>query len=484
MNRYFLVPLLGIVATVTLQTQSVFAFERSEISAKIKEFTVQIDGEATGTGTIIEQNGDTYTVITCWHVVQSLGSYQVIAPDGEKYRATDIKNLTDVDLATIKFTSSKVYSVAQLGDSQAIAEGINTHVVGYPDPIPGIPDRIYTFLNSGIVAKLTNAENGYQIIHDNPSTPGGSGGGIFDVNNRLIAVNGQSISDGNTGKVYGKGIPIEIYLATRSDLKIPVATAGKLDLVTLGMQKYKQKDYQGAIALFNRALATDVNNIDAYFRRGSAFLALQDYAAAIADFSRFLQLSPNNHLAYFYRGYIRAEREDYQNALADYNRAIQLDFNFDPAYINRGVARAKLGDIQNALADYDRAIQLNPEAATAYYNRGLVYGRDLGDYQKALVDFSQAIELTPEDAEVYVDRGNVYTLLKKTRSAIDDYTQAISINPQHAQAHYNRGIAYSQENEPEKALADLQRAATLFQARGDDANYQRALDLVREIQGI
>ncbi|MGF1541988.1 MAG: trypsin-like peptidase domain-containing protein [Pleurocapsa sp.] len=285
MNRYFpVVPILGIVATVTLQNQPVFALENAEISAKIKEFTVQIDGaEESGTGTIIEQNGDTYTVITCWHVVQSLGSYQVVTPDGETYQATDIKNLPNVDLATIKFTSSKAYSVAQLGDSQTITEGTNTYVAGYPDPIPGIPDRIYTFFYSNIVGRLTDADKGYQIIHDNPSTPGGSGGGIFDVNIRLIAVNGQSVSDGNTGKVYGKGIPLEIYLATRNDLQIPVEVAAQQDFVSMGITKYKQEDYQGAIADFNRALEEDVNNIEAYYSRGSAFFALQDYTAAIAE---------------------------------------------------------------------------------------------------------------------------------------------------------------------------------------------------------
>ena len=41
MNRFF--PLIGVVATITLQTQSVSALERSEIAAKAKEFTVQID---------------------------------------------------------------------------------------------------------------------------------------------------------------------------------------------------------------------------------------------------------------------------------------------------------------------------------------------------------------------------------------------------------------------------------------------------------
>jgi tetratricopeptide (TPR) repeat protein len=485
-NQFFpLVPIIGVVAAVIMPSESVLALENAELRTKLKAITVQIEGKATGTGTIIEHDGDTYTVLTCWHVVQSQGNYQVITASGEKYQVTEIKNIPNVDLATVTFTSSTNYPTSELGDSQAIIEGTSTYVMGYPDSFQGLPEKRNLFLLKAEVASvLAHNDQGYTIIHDNPSTPGGSGGGIFDTNGRLIGINGRYISEGNTGKAYGKAIPLQTYLATRSDLRISKNVAPSLDLVSEARAKLKAEDYQGAIALFNQALASESNNLEAYYSRGEAFFSLKDYEAAIADFNRFLQLSPNNQVAYFYRGYIRAEKGDYQGAIADYNQAIQLDANLDLTYTNRGFAYAKLGDTQNAISDYDQAIQLNPESATAYYNRGLVFGRDLGDYQKALADFTKSIELAPEDAQVYVDRGNVYNLLAERRSAIDDYSQAIKLNPQHSEAHYNRGLAYSQENEPEKALEDLKRAATLFEAQGDRANYQRALDRIREIQGM
>jgi tetratricopeptide (TPR) repeat protein len=487
MNRYFsLVPIIGVVATITLQSHFVFALEGSEIPAKVKEFTVQIDGEATGSGTIIEHNGNTYTVLTCWHVVNIPGKYRVITPDRETHEVTEIKNIPNVDLATVQFTSSKTYQTAELGDSSTATIGKNIYVAGYPDSnsFEGIPEGTYFFLDAKVASQLSKGKQGYTIVHDNPATPGSSGGGIFDTNGRLIGINGRATVEGEIGKAYGIGIPLQIYLATRTDLKIPANVAVTQDIVSIGIQKLKKKDYQGAIAEFNKALEADTNNIEAYYSRGAAFFILKDYEAAIADFNQFLHLNPNNHFAYFYRGYIRAEKGDYQGAIADYNQAIQIYPNFNTAYTNRGFAYSKLGDSQNAIADYTQAIELNPESATAYHNRGLVFGRDLGDYQKALSDFTKAIKLAPEDVQVYVDRGNVYKLLGEIESAIDDYSQAISLNPQYADAHYNRGIAYSQQNQPEKALGDLQRAATLFEAQGDDANYQRALDRIREIQGI
>lgn len=490
MNRFFaVVPIICVVATVIMPSQFILALENAELRAKLKAITVQIDGEitqsqekSTGTGTIIEHNDNSYTVLTCWHVVQSQGSYQVITADGKKYRVTEIKNLPNVDLATVKFASSTSYPTSELGDSQAIMEGTSTYVMGYPDPFHGIPDERNLFLlKAEVVSRLSENDRGYTIIHDNPSTPGGSGGGIFDTNGRLIGVNGRYISEGETGKPYGVGISLETYLATRSDLFISTPAAPSPDLVSEARAKLKAEDYRGAIELLNKALTSGPNNLDAYYSRGEAFFSLQDYETAIQDFDRFLQLNPNNQVAYLYRGYIRAEKGNYQGAIADYDRAIQLDANLDIAYTNRGFAYSRLGNTQNAIADYDRAIQLNPKSATAYYNRGLVFGRDLGEYQKALADLTKSIELASKDARVYVDRGNVYGSMAEIQSAIDDYSQAISLNPQHSEAYYNRGLAYSQQNKPEEALEDLQRAATLFQAQRDSANYQRALDRIREI---
>jgi S1-C subfamily serine protease len=63
-------------------------------------------------------------------------------------------------------------------------------------------------LSAEVVSQLSKGEKGYTIIHDNPSTPGSSGGGMYDVNGSLIGINGKSISDANTNRVLGVGIPL------------------------------------------------------------------------------------------------------------------------------------------------------------------------------------------------------------------------------------------------------------------------------------
>ena len=123
-------------------------------------------------------------------MVNAEGSFKVTTDDGTINQITAVKNLLDVDLAVIELTSNTTYQVAELGDSQSIISGTNGYVVGYPEPIPRIPEKAHMFLDANIVSKLETGEHGYQIVHNNP-TKGGS----------LIGINGRTTSDGE-GRAY------------------------------------------------------------------------------------------------------------------------------------------------------------------------------------------------------------------------------------------------------------------------------------------
>jgi tetratricopeptide (TPR) repeat protein len=134
------------------------------------------------------------------------------------------------------------------------------------------------------------------------------------------------------------------------------------DYFTSAMQKYKQGNYQGALADYNRAI----------------------------------RINPRNANAYYNRGLLKAAQlQDNDGALADYNRAIQLKSGYDAAYNNRGnLKMSKLKDYSGALADYNRAIQLKPNNVDAYYNRGVLKHTFLNDLVGGIADLKQATRLS------------------------------------------------------------------------------------------
>ena len=54
----------------------------------------------------------------------------------------------------------------------------------------------------------------------------------------------------------------------------------------LGVEKYDKKDYQGAIADYDKAIELNPKYADAYYKRGNAKHQLKQHKEAIADYDK------------------------------------------------------------------------------------------------------------------------------------------------------------------------------------------------------
>ena len=118
-----------------------------EVAEVAKRINVLVEGATEGSGVLVNKSGNTYTVLTAWHVIKGnrLGEEIIIrTPDGNNHR-TSITNATrvdNVDLATITFTSQVIYSTVSIGDIREISQGAPIYVAGYPLSTTAVPVRI------------------------------------------------------------------------------------------------------------------------------------------------------------------------------------------------------------------------------------------------------------------------------------------------------------------------------------------------------
>ena len=460
-----LIPFIGIAASFNLvQSDIATALERSEISALAKQYTVLIDGEEKGSGAIIDKDGNTYTVLTNWHVVDTPGEYEIVTPDKKKYKVVynHIRYLPDIDVAIVKFNSDRDYTVAELGNSDDIVEGNTIHVAAYPDTFPGVPHRIYLFFSTEVNGKLSEAEQGYTLLYAQSGTPGTSGGPLVDENGRIVGINGKASWEVKTGNSFGLGIPLQSYIEEQPNLSPPKGIEPQEDFVSLGKKKAKDGDYQGAIDQYDRAIEQEANNRDAHLKRSSAYFELKDYQSAKEDLERILQSNPKDAYAYLVLGEVFLAQKEYQQALTNLDRALKLDPNLEAiVYSDRGVVYYELQDYQQALTNLDRALELNPDLALAYSNRCAIH-RWFQQFEKALADCNEAIAIAPNFALPYSNRGMVYySLGGDNQKALADTNEAIRLDPNLAEPYFTRSLIYSDRQEYQQALADLNQAIEL-----------------------
>jgi serine protease Do len=87
-----------------------------------RQTTVRIQtGKSSGSGTIVRRQGQTYTVLTNWHVVAIVrGDRTIVTGDGLLHRRLGVpRRLDDTDLAIVEFCRAIEYKVAPISAEPA-----------------------------------------------------------------------------------------------------------------------------------------------------------------------------------------------------------------------------------------------------------------------------------------------------------------------------------------------------------------------------
>lgn len=200
------------------------------IAENVRESIVQINskdnGSPGGSGVIIDEENNIYTVLTANHVVCSAIkrpgkincsqdiNYSIRTYTGKEYVMKNRQVLqTDqngVDLAIITFQApdSEYYRPVVIED-KPLEIGTDIFVAGFPAVFGKKgADRDFAFTGGRIVFNQ-NLRNGYSLVYDANTLTGNSGGGVFDINGNLVAIHGLADA---TKSGFNAGIPIKTYL--------------------------------------------------------------------------------------------------------------------------------------------------------------------------------------------------------------------------------------------------------------------------------
>lgn len=178
-----------------------------------------------------------------------------------------------------------------------------------------------------------------------------------------------------------------------------------------------RKDYNGAIALFNKAIEINKSHFQSYVGKSKAYNLLGDTKEAYRILDNAIQEFPSSSELFLARGILNNNKEKYSKALLDFDNALKLNnTNSFGIYFNRGIAYSSLEEYDSALADFTKASELEPTNANAFYSRGLA-NYQLSNYEASVKDFIRADELNPNNAVTYYNLGMTYYKLEDIENA-------------------------------------------------------------------
>ena len=166
---------------LTTLVGSAFAQSIREVVEKTNSSVVTIKSSTgVGSGVLISPEG---RIATNYHVIEEGNNFEVVLSDGEIYRDIDVIELDVVrDIAILKIHGFDLNSAA-LGDSNSLSVGDELIVIGSPKGFSQSVSR-------GILsAKRSIEDDGYTLYQtDAAISPGSSGGGVFNVDSKLVGL--------------------------------------------------------------------------------------------------------------------------------------------------------------------------------------------------------------------------------------------------------------------------------------------------------
>lgn len=145
----------------------------------------------------------------------------------------------------------------------------------------------------------------------------------------------------------------------------------------IGGRLQEQRDYAGAIAAYDRAIARQATNAHAYNDRGCAKRSAGDFDGALADFNTGIRIRPSYGTLYF-------------------NRAQTNAFHIGAGSMAADLARV---DVPRVLADYETSVRLSPSNYEAHHGRFLIFLAQ-GDTGRAAAELSRWLKAAPRDHPV------------------------------------------------------------------------------------
>jgi tetratricopeptide (TPR) repeat protein len=225
-------------------------------------------------------------------------------------------------------------------------------------------------------------------------------------------------------------------------------------MLTIGRGLGLVKEWDLAIAAFEKATVSDPKNADAWAWLGEAKQQLDQDGSKELDTA--LTLNPSSVIVHALRGLYWNRKSNYPKMLAEYTQAASID-PVNPAWqAEIGNAFANKGDLAAAFDAYQHAIELAPKDST-YWRLLAVFCAENNIHLEdaGLPAAKKAVELSPKDPNSLDALGWLYLATGRYANAEQVLKDTVTRFPDHLPAHIHLAMTYLAQGNRKDAFSEL-----------------------------
>lgn len=476
--------------SIFVSRKTVRAEIKNEIGSIAKSINVKIfTPYSDATGVLVKKDSNKYLVLTAWHALDGIrkgDSLEVETNDGVIHTVLldSIEKIENVDLGILNFESSNKYKIANLGIAHDSKLKDKVYVFGFPIPSSSIEISIAR-LQPGQITGIQSRYNkdGYQIIYDNLTLPGMSGGSVLDKNGKLIGIHGRSEKDETISVGANKlvstgnnmGIPITYFKNHISKkptiLEKDVSTSASDFLFDALNLVNKEDEALRMLLLAKKSVKINPNPLG-FTLIGVAQERLGDPDSALENYKKALDLSPNIELA----NKFLAPKVSPKDAIDIYGRLIKNYPKKNEYLYLRAMSKHKNGDLKGSLEDLEKGIKTYQLLKNSYCkDYKYAYSVNKSLYEKCM-DLEKFRNKSLERA------ANTYFVLNNTKKSCPYWQKRLETfwgSTMWEDNYYWRGSRNSIVfyNSKQEWIADQPDYIKQFIANNDNFNIERAIEM-------
>ncbi len=344
-----------------------------------------------GSGVAVAPN----LLITNCHVVQN-GSSLRISRAHKKWAARLVQALPNRDLCGLRPVRLNLESV-NVRLSATLDTGESVYAIGAPEGLE------LTF-SQGVISSLREADGVHMVQTSAATSPGSSGGGLFDIEGNLVGITTFQLKEGQSLNFAMPGEWVSDLLARSNDTAASAHPTSDAALesaawIEIGVEAVNQKNYEVAENALMRA--TRLQQADAYqaWYELACMYGLQSHREAQSvALQHAIQLKPNYADAWRELARNYWMQKDYGDAIAAAKQSTQLDSHDKENWQLLGFIYFDSNSYAKAIEADQQGLEISPGDETLLEDLGMAYGRT-GDREQVIRIYSQLKEKSPFAAE-------------------------------------------------------------------------------------